>query len=120
MEQIKLTLEHREKLLEMCKELFPEYENVELEIEPQYDGSDGFIQLTRNLNNLLDFVNIHWFEFCMTYLAKIVLGKQVPRDITKRYKDFALECFMYSVKSKKYIHPIDYLYSEFLKLKNGK
>jgi hypothetical protein len=96
MKPIELTQKHRDKLLEMCKALFPEYEEILLEIEPQYDGSDGFVQLTRNLKNKFRFESIHWFEFCMTYLAEKL--SQYPNQIEVD-------------------HPVDYLFEEFKKLK---
>ena len=90
MKHIKLTEEQQSKLLEMCKVLFPEYDEIELEIEPQYDGSDGFVQLTLDKNKNLDFINIHWFEFCMTHLVTKLrsynyVQEQTPKQLMAFY-----------------------------------
>jgi hypothetical protein len=106
MKQIELTLEHREKLLEMCKELFPE---TELSFESDL-AEDGMIDINISKPNNLEL--IHWFEFCMTYL----------QDKLKE-----LKCFEYEMDSNLRLmecwyksHPVDYLYKIFKKLKNAK
>ena len=92
MNNIKLTEEHKVKLLEMCKELFPEY--TEITIGDQYSEADtsfcqedldephplGYGFNAANCGNILFFCvkktknvlygkKIHWFEFCMTHLV---------------------------------------------------
>jgi hypothetical protein len=100
MEPRELTKEHREKLLEMCKELFPEYD-FKLDKWQQ-----PFVSLGLKTKKLYES-HIHWFEFCMTYLAKKLL---IMYDFTV-YQTTGN--FMYK-------HPVDYLYQNFKKLKNGK
>ena len=120
MKNIELTEEHKSKLLEMCKKLFPEYKYWNLH--------DGTCDLCTE--NTLDYSieekpewnswnRIHWFEFCLTYLApKICDGKT--------YYIFCDKCNFHKINSKefskefisKYLqHPVDYLYEEFKKLK---
>jgi len=107
MQRIQYTQKQIEQLLEMCKVLFPEYKN--------YHVNGAFLYLNKG-GIPLDAIPI--FEFCMTYLAQEVLGKQIPRSIMERYPIFALESFMHTLKSvEHYQHPVDYLYQEFLKLK---
>lgn len=101
MNAIQLTREHREKLLEMCKELFPEYENIHMFINGwEYSRDMDYIAF----DNLSDYVEIHWYEFCMTYLVN-KMGKSTAA--------------LYRVLEEEEAgtHPIDYLYSEFKKLK---
>lgn len=64
MKPLTLTEEHKIKLLEMCKSLFPEYNNdIELDIDPTYDGHDMHVYLGLHVGY------IHWFEFCTLHLT---------------------------------------------------
>jgi hypothetical protein len=112
MKQIELTLKHREKLLEMCKELFPSsdfdmYDLVNVGESKLYPE----IWIIQD-NSQIFAPYIHWFEFCMTHLQRKILG---VLDYEKT-KIFLMRCLFQCEQP----HPIDYLYSEFLKLKNGK
>lgn len=111
MESLKLTKEQENKLLEMAEKLFPEYFFDE-EGEDYYIDEDGIINFLIPIKeNEYKCGEIHWFEFCMTYLAE----KIIPAfcDMEKMYSGIMgndeSDCF------KK--HPIDYLYEEFKKLK---
>lgn len=90
MKSIELTQDHKIKLLEMCKVLFSEYK-IYFWLEP---------------NNMLFIENeqkkIHWFEFCMTHLARKLLN---PSDMALYQTTGNFLC----------AHPVDYLYSLFLK-----
>lgn len=105
MKAIELTEEHKTILLEMCKTLFPETKNWNIELEPEYDGSEYFI---------FPFA-IHWFEFCSLHLLE-----KLYRD-TKDLNNFLSICFRYKFPEwdpiHRAIHPVNYLYEEFLKLK---
>lgn len=118
MKSIILTDDHKSKLLEMCKKLFPEY-NIDNEL---YGGSD-YVHFTggKEIPNIeydefeIDEC-IHWFEFCMTHLPVRIFHKKNEEGgrnleiITKnllRFEDFG----------RYEINPIDYLYKEFKKLK---
>ena len=139
MKSIKLTENHKSKLLEMCLELFREEseinsiqnfrisndyvlglsdhtlycENRDIS-ENQYDGEEV------PENELLDFytypincfdINIHWFEFCMTHLFYELYDNGWRKENPNCVTDFHLDLHNF-----KY-HPIDYLYKEFKKLK---
>ncbi len=95
MESIELTEEHRSKLLEMCRILFPEMFGLTI----QDNGYLNYYEYKKHANYDDRF---HWFEFCMTHLARILMCKN-----TKHMQ----QLFM-GLK-----HPIDYLYEEFKKLK---
>lgn len=130
MKLIKLTENHKSKLLEMCKILFPEYEHIQ--IRNYYSMSDYVFQIDKpdgSENNGFDAIefltekgyqyeiedydgkgySIHWFEFCMTHLAEKILDNSCG-DISTS------ELGYFSCGPIKEIHPVDYLYEEFKKL----
>jgi hypothetical protein len=100
---IELTEEHKTKLLEMCKQLFPEL--IAITIEP-----NGYINASDGEDTYSDL--IHWFESTWILLNKII-EKKSPIDITEIIKTYGLICFNRFESQ----HPIDYLYEEFKKLK---
>lgn len=108
MKAIQLTDKHKAKLLEMCKELFPEY-SVQFGITQIFLplsglGSIGDVQHLLFHVKGTEYRTIHWFEFCMTYLVN-KMGKSTAA--------------LYRILEEEETgtHPIDYLYSEFKKLK---
>ena len=154
MKNIELTEEHKTKLLEMCKVLFPEYNRKYLKKEfdklegdfsyseyksqkPKWSiGNDGvvYLQLYYILYEDMSYelIEIHWFEFCMTHLI-IKLSKEFTKqklseaDYTdNQYPNWFSEKVSYHLNPFRneefeedilFIHPIDYLYEEFRKLK---
>lgn len=106
MKAIELTEEHKSKLLEMCKALFPEYDKeINLEIEPDYEGLQNFIQFRKKYENC---IFIHWFEFCMTHLSN-KLELLLKLDLIHSFYSF-------NEQVNNNNHIIDYLYEEFKKL----
>lgn len=117
MKSLELTQEHKDKLLEMCKILFPEYEFTESYTTHKYP-EDLFLKFGRPESTRWEN-EIHWFEFCMTHLP-VELHRYAmhqynvePREALKiitnnllRFEDFG----RYD------IHPVDYLYEQFKKL----
>ena len=95
MKALKLTKEHKEKLLEMCNDLFPKY-IITFNINALEYGT--FI-VTNNGETI-----IHWFEFCMTHLQEKIL-KWGAEELGSEAIDGN-------------IHLVDYLYEEFKKLEN--
>ena len=112
MNSIQLTEEHKSKVLEMCKVLFPEYK---VKFIPdnllEYDDQIfNYLSIEEITEKEVDFTVIHWFEFCMTYLCdKIFLPKGESRLDGIKGMDY--------YQRNENMHPIDYLYSEFKKLK---
>jgi hypothetical protein len=98
MKNIELTKDHKCKLLEMCKVLFPEIDWKWWTIE----GPNGEVEELELLecSTIEQFLTIHWFEFCMTHLAKKLLN---PNDLIY-YQTTGY--FLYE-------HPIDYFYVKF-------
>lgn len=120
MKAIQLTEEHKAKLLEMCKELFPEYNNdspggngpITFHHGGLYPGMlFGFLK--DNDSDLYDNCDlfIHWYEFCCKHLAAKIYNYNIGKTKTT-YSSFVGECIITSCSN-----PIDYLYSEFKKLK---
>ena len=108
MNSILITDEQDYKLTEMCKKLFPEIliytgfgiNGIRLPEHVLDTPRDLEWSTEWNLKYLVDNngKDIHWFEFCMTYLAK-----KIDCDISHNV--------IYLEK-----HPVDYLYEEFKKL----
>jgi len=114
MENIELTKEHKTKLLEMCKKLFPK------DTIYKFDNYDNIVFL---INHIITKYNdklsgerwdkklyIHWFEFCMTHLfTKLIVNKYGYESISD-----AMSNGYYVIYS---VNPIDYLYEKFKNLK---
>ncbi len=108
MKSIELTEEHKTKLLEMCKVLFPEYDLIEF--GKKYHPNNKFIWMSKN-NNLK--VDIHWFEFCMTHLQFKFKKLGIELDLWL----LTLPTTHLQWGNYNFNHPVDYLYEEFKKLK---
>lgn len=98
MKQIELTKEHKSKLLEMCQILFPEYDFTLDKFE------QCFVTLGLK-SEILYKEHIHWFEFCITKLW-LKIAFYVNHEPTA-IRSIILEK----------VHPVDYLYEEFKKIK---
>lgn len=99
MKSLILEQEHRDKLLEMCKSLFPEYTDWKFGPMSEYAHYDIWFRDEKN-----EGIEIHWFEFCTFHLAKriYVIGHQM------------VDYFGYCVVIESQ-HPIDFLYKEYKK-----
>jgi len=111
MKNIKLTENHQSKLLEMCKELFYQYEKIYLGVNDYDDKLDGYIYFTDN--TLGEIINIHWFEFCITTLAVRILCKNKSVINSSYSKNYFLQNKIINSDE----HIVNYLYKEFKKLK---
>lgn len=117
MKALTLTKEHKSKLLEICKTLFPEYTIIQFGNQSNYYlESEEILDFYNDKENFL----IHWFEFCMTHLSY-----KLQKELNKVVKDnerISLyhrndPIFHTYGKDILYLHPVDYLYEEFKKLK---
>lgn len=129
---IELTEEHKEKLFEMCKKLFPEYkwENGNFFRKGHLDIYKWGTEMCPDWP--IYSHSIHWFEFCLTHLAEKVINPKGENDSTirKNFEEFFIHMKSYSwfiqdpgLRESFAKHPIDYLYEQFKKLKqidNGK
>lgn len=106
MKPIELTEEHKKKLLEMCRVLFPELNNLEVR-----DSMEDFcfpfehicVEYERNI--------IHWFEFVIQHLATKIYNLQNPSTTMTLYRGYLCQ---------EVDNPIDYLYEQFKKLNETK
>lgn len=100
MKAIQLTDEYRSKLLEMCEKLFPEYTDINMFVNGwEYSRDMEYI----GFDNAEEYIEIHWFEFCVTYLT-LKIGKSTAA------------LFRVLEEEEHETHLVDYLYSEFKKL----
>ena len=114
MKPIELTKEQKNKLLEMCKKLFPEYWILELDVPNNLNNKHLFIIGFLEGNDYIPGCDLymHWFEFCWNILNKILANKP-PLYILEQIQLFGMTCFNKFPS----VHPVDYLYEEFKKLK---
>ena len=103
MKSIQLTEEHKTKLLEMCKVLFPEYPDLQFGVKEKHNWSKEYLVFGLTGNEPI----IHWFEFCTITLWNELYLKLGNLEL-KSYYELLLNDL---------IHPVDYLYEEFKKLK---
>ena len=118
MKNIELTEDHKSKLLEMCKELFPEYIETYLGVNDYDPEPDGYIYFTKNKN----ITRIHWFEICSIKIVNELAWRNIKTDILAdcEYEDFRMKLITEIFRDKcvtETFHIIDYLYEEFKKLK---
>ncbi len=107
MNAIILTEQQESRLLEMCNKLFP---SKSKEFEWEYSlYMPGFLTLEYYDKKIIETMELHWFEFCMTYLADKIFE---DHDNFSNIKDSFITIF--SIKDE---HPIDYLYEQFKQLK---
>jgi hypothetical protein len=132
MKPLELTKEQKDKLLEMAKVLFPEYATIEMyyddDIADSWEealldkqcGNDAQVQFIIFNWHKPDAKHIHWFEFCLTYLANKIYFpdiQNIERDARNKIEKFYFSTFMEAIEGGPagYDHPIDYLYKEFKK-----
>ena len=122
MKNIEINNKQKENLLEMCEKLFPEYLLIDIH-------KNGLLVLWEELPPSRKWNEIHWFEFGMTHLVKKIsiledskLGDDDSDSIHMNIIKLCREKYDNLCKNildswSNHIHPIDYLYSEFKKLK---
>ena len=117
---IQLTEQHKAKLLEMCKALFPELKDLEIR-DSMKDFCFPFEHICVEINRKTKLVIIHWFEFCMTHLVDKIYypDNHGDRSTRRKVEYFFFQSFVDSIEggTAGYDHPVDYLYNEFKKLK---
>lgn len=117
MKAIEITEDQKEKLIEMCRSLFSEYELVfhDCQFDDLNREEIGF-----RVNGNIEI--FHWFEFCYTHLLdKIFNSGKFPDEYYKTDPAFdsmnGRTDFSRKISWKKNFHPVDYLYGEFKNLK---
>lgn len=131
MKPLQLTQQQKDNLLEMCTKLFPEYSKefsrnefaqltkndlkfggYETQVPEWSVGNDGVIYLqfyyTLYEDMTYEVIEIHWFEFCHTYLIDRL------NEAGDFYNDINYGAGLDFSSS--YEHPVDYLYKHFKKI----
>ena len=132
MKNIEINEKQKENLLKMCKVLFPEYVIYPADNDGFIEGEQWVGDQNMGEDRPVNEFNIHWFEFCMTHLI-VKLSKEFTKqklskaDYTNnQYPNWFSEKIAYHLNPFKneefeedilFIHPVDYLYEEFEKLK---
>ena len=98
MEPIKLSSDHKERLLEMCKTLYPKHE-IYFDPDMEEAGILNFVDSKNNHN----WIQIHWFELCMKHIMVELLSDSAY------YSFFCRENTI--------LHMVDFLYEKFKKEK---
>lgn len=116
MQSIQLTQKHKDKLIEMCKALFPEYNNIYFRIDSKSSCIyPKEISIDNNILRIGSFgkldLSIHWFEFCMMELAPKIMPPFI--DCEEFYSGLLGLDEVDSYQK----HPVDYLYEQFKELK---
>lgn len=114
MEPIKINDDQKNKLLEMCRTLFPEYKKIELFYPSNAARCKNlfFYKDPADVYTGYCDLEIGWFEFCITYLGDKIPGLDLTLIVIR-----ALSSLSLSINTYEHNHPIDYLYEEFKKLK---
>ena len=98
--------EHKYKLYEMCNNII-DNNNPSSEINIFRD----IIRIPKQGINSIIYDNIHWFELCTTHLCFHIFSNPLE------YIKYTIEYSM-SIEKKTLIHPIDYMYEEYLIVKD--
>jgi hypothetical protein len=113
MNKINLTDEQKNKLLQMCNDLFPEYDIAEY-----FDNTECCFFLKDG-----DETCIHWFELCVIEIPERIaegLNTVYPKDNHAFIIDMLMKK-MLNFSALKKEHPVDYLYKMYEKtLENEK
>jgi len=107
MKSLELTQQQKDKLLEMCKVLFPEIYSEDTNIFDIRGGDNDTWYIMHYGGKEWDII-IHWFELMWIILNKICETRE-PLETHYLSTQFGMVCFNRSKAS----HPVDYLYEIF-------
>ena len=115
MNAIILTEQQESRLLEMCNKLFP---SKSKEFEWEYSlYMPGFLTIEYYDKKIIETMELHWFEFCMTKLVDKLYNSINYTDSAEFNINLHVDLMLDMVNFK--INPIDFLYKEFLKTKTS-
>lgn len=118
MNEIILTKEHKERLLEMCNKLLDDnFEYTNFRFMPVVKKGffkkeiieTNFIQWISQANG--NVTSIHWFELVCSKMFLEELSKTLEVKEKFNIKDFYGESVF-----NQFVHPVDYLYERFQKI----
>lgn len=140
MKPIELNKIQKEHLLEMCRKLWPEYPSVEFWNFDSYDDFCGLggderiddclcfyskkLPMTNGNPPAIDWervqennkiITFHWFEFVFTHLINNLYYNIDYHDSSEYNCNLHVELTLNMLNYN--IHPVDYLYEQFLKIK---
>jgi len=122
MKSIQLTQQQKDRLLEMTKELFPEYGEPQLlksYCATEYDETGSpylrwYIPFEHNNKKTTKLLEIHWFEFCTIHILEKLYRSNLDLN------NFINICYSWNFPEWTILgvrkHPIDYLYDRFKEL----
>jgi hypothetical protein len=113
MRPLSLSREQSTKIIEMAKELFPEYINIRFGKNSEYN----FIWMDSMPSTNPDPVDFHWFELCTTKIA-IRLEQLIKENPEHREIMDFIPFIVVDEMMMKGNHPVDILYEQYKKLKN--
>jgi hypothetical protein len=133
MKPLEINQEQKDKLIEMCEELFPELESNNGECYCNKDQGAGYsysdehgecdVCLSKyprfqeafheGIIELSEGIEIHWFEFAMTHLADKIGTLFIPLSSNSDEGKYCFEERFHLNNVLKEAHPIDYLYKQF-------
>jgi hypothetical protein len=115
-ERITYTQKQENQLIEMASKLFPEYSKIHIQ------GAWIYFD-----NGVVPSDSIPIFEFCNNWLSDRILANKITRTTKDKLLKYFWNINLYWFKShpeyvityvcEEALHPIDYLYFEFKKLK---
>lgn len=104
-----LTDDQLEHLMEMCKKLFPEYDETMFYQLPTHEGEKLKLGKVFFFKDKIEFeAAIHWYELCLTYLFDRLVD---PEHAEAHYMYW--KKFMRALRFEN--HPVDFLYDLFTK-----
>ncbi len=124
MKPIILTEEQESNLLEICDKLFPDtkwhFWESDREDYPRTIGYNNHATIGKH-TSIQPALEIPWFEFTINTLLREIAIQRTnikdfgfdPEGFDRKHKKYLKKVLMYDNPK----HPIDYLYSEFKKIK---
>jgi hypothetical protein len=129
MQPLELTKNQRRRLITMCNKVFKsKYGEVQLldsyiACKEDHTGSPYLRWYIKKSAIIL--IEIHWFEFCCTYLVKSLFENIRPKfeESEEPFEDFSIngssygsdDILMQMVDNMTKLHPVDYLYENVYK-----
>lgn len=131
MKSLDITNNQKLMILEMTKKLFPEFDKFWF-LKEDYCGNETCRIVLANIykeNTIIGTqhinkgctkgipTSIHWFEFCMTHLARKIFNSGQVFDNPVSDSVDGLSEMVWRQEWYRNYHPVEYLYEQFKKIK---